>query len=200
MKKLLSSDRILIRFLGLYLISLILLFLSWTVAYYFLPEGLLRGKTLLNSLAGENVASNIMTEFLIIFSLNIFASSIIILGNYILRVKYFSFGYLVPLAWTILYGITLGTNSFAFLMTEKSVPGWRVFLRSGPYEMMAAVLLAVATDCISRNRSNSFFEKSEPIPRAARETMQKENWAAVLISILILATAAYREAYMIFQI
>jgi len=63
-KKLLSSDRILIRFLGLYLISLILLFLSWTVAYYFLPEGLLRGKTLLNSLAGENVASNIMTVFL----------------------------------------------------------------------------------------------------------------------------------------
>jgi len=30
--------------------------------------------------------------------------------------------------------------------------------------------------------------------------MQKENWAAVLISILILAAAAFREAYMIFQI
>ena len=200
MKKLLSNDKIIIRFLGLYLLSLIFLFFSWFIAYYFLPEGLLQGRTSLNNLAGDSKAPSLMIEFFKIFSLNIAASLIIIAGNYILRVKYFAFGYLVPLAWTTLYGITLGTNSFTFTMAEKMAPTIRVFFRSGPYEMMAAVLLAVATDCISINRSNSFFEKSEPIPKFKRGKMEKENWLAVAISILILAAAAFREAYMIFQL
>lgn len=200
MKKLLNSDKIIIRFFGLYLLSMSFLFLSWLIAYYFLPEGLLRGKTPLNNLAGDSAASSLVSEFLIIFSLNIAASSVIVVGNYILRVKYFAFGYLVPLAWTILYGVTLGTNSFTFTMAEKMAPTIRVFLRSGPYEMMAAVLLAVATDCISINKSNSFFEKSEPIPRLKRGKMKPENWLAAAVSILILAAAAFREAYMIFQL
>ncbi|MFP4199398.1 MAG: hypothetical protein ACLFSO_07385 [Halanaerobium sp.] len=200
MKKLLSSNRIVIRFLGLYLLSLIFLFLSWIIAYYFLPEGLLRGKTALSTLAGDSAASSLMIEFFKIFSLNLLAFSLIVLGNYILRVKYFAFGYLVPLAWTIFYGITLGTNSFAIPMVDKMVPSVRVFLRSGPYEMMAAVLLAVATDCISINKSSSFFDKSEPISRLERGTMKRKNWLAVAISLLILAAAVFREAYMIFQI
>ena len=157
MKKLLKSDKIKMRFLGLYLLSLIFLFLSWFIAYYFLPEGLLRGRTALSSFAGDSAASSIILEFFKIFILNTIAFSVIIAGNYILRVKYFSFGYLVPLAWTILYGLTLGTNSFAIPVSEKLAPGWRVFLRSGPYEMMAAVLLAVATDQIAINKSESFF-------------------------------------------
>lgn len=200
MKKILGSDRIIIRFLGLYLLSLILLFLSWFIAYYFLPEGLLRGRTFLNTLAGDAASSSLLIEFFKIFILNIAAFSFIIFGNYILRVKYFAFGYLVPLAWTILYGITLGTNSFTFTMAEKMAPTLRVFFRSGPYEMMAAVLLAVATDCISINSSNSFFEKSEPVLKFKRGKMKKENWLAAFISILILAAAAFREAYMIFQL
>src|SRR6056297_3074978 len=105
-KKLLSSDRIIIRFLGLYL----------------LPEGLLRGKTVLSNLAGEIAASSLMIEFFKIFSLNLLAFSLIVLGNYILRVKYFAFGYLVPLAWTIFYGMILGTNSFAISMVDKMSP------------------------------------------------------------------------------
>ncbi|MFW5897814.1 MAG: hypothetical protein ACOCUG_02480 [Halanaerobium sp.] len=66
--------------------------------------------------------------------------------------------------------------------------------------MIAAVLLAVATDCISINKLSSFFEKSEPIPRLERGTMKRESWLAAAISLLILAAAVFREAYMIFQI
>ena len=200
MKKLLKSDKIRMRFIGLYLLSLILLFLSWLIAYYFLPEALLRGRTALSSLAGDSAASSMLLEFFKIFILNILAFSVIIAGNYILRVKYFAFGYLVPLAWTILYGLTLGTNSFAIPVAEKLAPGWRVFLRSGPYEIMAAVLLAVATDQISINKSESFFQKSEKVTKSERGKMKPNNWLAVIISILILAAAALREAYMIFKL
>ncbi|MGP3777845.1 hypothetical protein ACTWKD_03350 [Halanaerobium saccharolyticum] len=200
MKNLLKSDKIKIRFFGLYLLSLILLFLSWFIGYYFLPEGLLRGRTALSSLAGDSAASSMILEFFKIFILNILAFSVIIAGNYILRVKYFVFGYLVPLAWTILYGLTLGTNSFAILVAEKLAPSWRVFLRSGPYEMMAAVLLAVATDQIAINKSESFFQKSETVAKSKRARLKGRNWLAVIISILILAAAALREAYMIFEL
>jgi hypothetical protein len=199
-KKLLKSDKIKIRFFGLYLLSLFLLFLSWFIGYYFLPEGLLSGRTALSSLAGDSAASSMILEFFKIFILNILAFSVIIAGNYILRVKYFAFGYLVPLAWTILYGLTLGTNSFAIPVVEKLAPSWRVFLRSGPYEMMAAVLLAVATDQIAINKSESFFQKSETVAKSERRKMKPKNWLAVIISILILAAAALREAYMIFEL
>lgn len=200
MKNLLKSDKIKMRFLGLYLFSLILLFLSWFIGYYFLPEGLLGGRTALSSLAGDSAASSMILEFFKIFILNILAFSVIIAANYILRVKYFAFGYLVPLAWTILYGLTLGTNSFAIPVAEKLAPSWRVFLRSGPYEMMAAVLLAVATDQIAINKSESFFQKSETVAKSERRKMKPKNWLAVIISILILAAAALREAYMIFEL
>lgn len=200
MKKLLSSDKIFIRFLGLYLLSVVLLFISWFIAYYFLPEALLKGAIPFSRLAGDSAASSLTIEFLKIFFLNLLASLTIILGNYILKVKYFSFGYLVPLAWTILYGITLGTNSFAVSISARMFPNLKVFLRSGPYEMMAAVLLAVATDCIAVNKSESFWQKSQPIVKAERQSMKKSNWMAVVISLLILAAAAFREAYMIFQL
>jgi len=198
-KNLLKSDKIKIRFFGLYLLSLILLFLSWFIGYYFLPEGLLSGRTALSSLARDSAASSMILEFFKIFILNILAFSVIIAGNYILRVKYFAFGYLVPLAWIILYGLTLGTNSFAIPVAEKLAPSWRVFLRSGPYEMMAAVLLAVATDQIAINKSESFFQKSETVAKSKRAKLKGRNWLAVIISILILAAAALREAYMIFE-
>lgn len=67
MKNLLKSDKIKIRFFGLYLLSLILLFLSWFIGYYFLPEGLLRGRTALSSLAGDSAASSMILEFFKIF-------------------------------------------------------------------------------------------------------------------------------------
>jgi hypothetical protein len=73
-----------------------------------------------------------MIEFFKIFSLNLLAFSFIVLGNYILKVKNFAFGYLVPLAWIILYGVTLGTNSFAISMTARIFPTLKVFWRSGP--------------------------------------------------------------------
>lgn len=199
MKNLLKSDKIIIRFFGLYLLSLILIFLSWLIAYYFLPVGLLRGRMALSNLAGEAAASSLLIEFFKIFIINSVGFSVIIIGNYILRVKYFAFGYLVPLAWTILYGLTLGTNSFDIQMAGKLMPGWRMFMRSGPYEMMAAVLLAVATDKIAINKSESFVEKSVTVAESERGKLTKKNWIAIIVSFLILAAAALREAYMIFS-
>ncbi len=197
MKHFLGNDRVIIRFISLYVLGLVLFFISWTIAYYLLPESILRGFGALGKLAGDKAADSMGREFIQILGLNLIGVSFIIIGNYILRVKYFPFGYLVPLAWMIMYGATLGTNSFSIQLEEAMAPTLAVFSRSGLYEMMAGVLLAVATNSISVNYSESISSKSKPIPKDKRVHLKKEQWIAVGIAILILAGAALREAYMI---
>ena len=78
-------------------------------------------------------------------------------------------------------------------------PSLAVFGRAGLYEMMAAVLFAVATNTISINKSETFFSSSKKVPRAERG-MKKDQWIAVGVALLILAAAAFREAYMIMEV
>ena len=200
MNQLLGNDKIIVRFISLYGLGLVLFFISWSIAYYLLPDGLFRGIGLLGRLAGETSSDTIHREFIMILILNIFGFALIIIGNLILRVKNFSFGYLVPLAWMIIYAVTLGTNSFSIPMETTMAPSLAVFNRSGLYEMMAAVLLAVATNTISINKSETFFTPSKPIPKDKRVPLKKDQWIAVGIAFLILTAAAFREAYMIISL
>ena len=198
MNHLLGNNNIFIRFISLYALGLILFFMSWTIAYYFLPEGLLRNIGQLGRLAGDTAASSLHREFIQILLLNMLGFTFILGSNFILRVKNISFGYLVPLAWMIMYAVTLGTNSFSIPMEATMAPSLDVFGRSGLYEMMAAVLFAVATNTISFNKSETFFTPSKKVPRAER-SMKKEQWIAMSVALLILAAAAFREAYMIME-
>ncbi|AEH60079.1 hypothetical protein Mzhil_0200 [Methanosalsum zhilinae DSM 4017] len=151
---------------------------------------------ILPTLAGDSAADTLASEFATIFLLNMAGFSLILIGNYVLRVGYFGFGGLVPLAWMVLYGVTLGTNSFGIPMAEPMAPSIAVFGRSGLYEMMAAVLLAVSTSTISANYSENFRSSSVPVPKSERK-MDREHWIGAVIAILLLALAAMREAYMI---
>ena len=145
--------------ISLYAIGFILFFMSWTIAYYFLPEGLERNIGQLGRLAGDTAASSLHREFIQILLLN-------------------------------MLGFT-----FSIPMEATMAPSLDVFGRSGLYEMMAAVLFAVATNTISFNKSETFFTPSKKVPRAER-SMKKEQWIAMSIALLILAAAAFREAYM----
>ena len=140
-----------------------------------------------------------MKEFATIFGVNLVGFLAIILGNYILRVRSISFDYLIPLARMIMYGMILGTNSFSLPLAKPMAPTLAVFGRSGLYEMAAAVLLAVATNSISANRSETFRSSSTRVPKQERNSLKPEQWIAVAVSILILAAAALREAHMVMQ-
>ena len=97
----------------------------------------------------------------------------------------------------IMYGVTLGTNSFSIPMDERMAPSLAVFSRSGLYEMLAVTLLATATNTISFNRSETFRSPSKPVPKEERHRMGRGEWIGVGLSILILAAAAAREAKMV---
>ena len=199
MLRYIEHEKIAVRFLSLYLLGLALFFASWTLSYLFLPEGIIRGMLLFTKLAGDETASGLLKEFSTIFGVNLLGLLAIILGNYILRVRSIGFGYLIPLAWMLMYGLILGTNSFSIQLADPLAPTLAVFSRSGLYEMAAAALLAVATNSISANHSETFRSPSSPVPKQERNSLRPEQWVAVAVSILILAAAALREAYMVMQ-
>ncbi|MFO8041985.1 MAG: hypothetical protein R6U25_02180 [Alkalispirochaeta sp.] len=193
----LGSDRLIVRFISLYAMGLVVFFAAWTVSYWILPEGLMSGFGPLNALAGDTAADTLRAEFLTIFGVNLLGLLVVVVANYVLRVRNIGFGYLIPLAWMIMYGLTLGTNSFSIPMDERMAPTPAVFSRSGLYEMMAATLLAAATHSISVNRSETFRSSSQRVPKAERRPLSTGEWVAVGVSVLMLAVAALREAHMI---
>ena len=196
----LGGKSIIVRFMTLYIISLILFVLSWTISYLILPEGIIRGIGILPGMAGNVASETLIKEFLTIFGLNTVGWVLILIGNYILKVKNFSFGYLIPIAWMIMYGIVLGTNSFSISIGQKMAPSFSVLGRSGLYEMMAGVLFAVSTDFITANYSKDLKTSSKLIPKNKREKMKRQNVIGIIISFIILSTAALREAYMIINL
>ena len=196
----LGGKSIIVRFMTLYIISLILFVLSWTISYLILPEGIIRGIGILPGMAGNVASETLIKEFLTIFGLNTVGWVLILIGNYILKVKNFSFGYLMPIAWMIMYGIVLGTNSFSISIGQKMAPSFSVLGRSGLYEMMAGVLFAVSTDFITANYSKDLKTSSKPIPKNQRGKMKRQNIIGIIISFIILSAAALREAYMIINL
>jgi hypothetical protein len=196
----LGEKSIIVRFMTLYIISLILFVLSWTISYLFFPEGIIRGIGILPGMAGMEASETLIKEFLTIVGLNSLGWVLILIGNYILKVKNFSFGYLIPIAWMIMYGIVLGTNSFSISIGQKMAPSFSVLGRSGLYEMMAGVLFAVSTDFITANYSKDLKTSSKPIPKNKREKMKRQNVIGIIISFIILSTAALREACMIINL
>ena len=103
--KYLGHEKVIVRFISLYLLGLTLFFATWTFSYFLLPEGMLGGIGILGRLAGDTAADTVIKEFVLIFSLNLIGFGAVIVGNLILRVQFFSFGYLIPLAWMMLYGV-----------------------------------------------------------------------------------------------
>jgi len=61
--KFLFHDRIIVRFTSLFVIGAILFTLVWYLSYYFLPEGLLRGKTGATIIVGSEAAPTMLEEW-----------------------------------------------------------------------------------------------------------------------------------------
>ncbi len=197
MRKYLQSDSLIQRFLGLAGLGVVLFLAAWTLSYAALPEGILRGRTAAAALAGEEAAGSLLLEFLRIFALNMFMVFVIVAANRILVIHGYPLGYLPPLFMAILYAITLGTNSFLIPLPERMAPTFAVLLRSGPYEILGYILIAVSTFKLPTYRFKRFIPPdSEPIePPPA--FMKSINWVGFGLAISILAAANVYEAYMI---
>ncbi|MFP3897013.1 MAG: hypothetical protein ACLFV5_09315 [Anaerolineales bacterium] len=197
MKRLLCHKVWYIRFLSLLGLGAVLFVLVWTVAYYLLPEGVLRGRSGVATLAGEGAASSFTLEFLRIVAINLLPMGIVLYANRLLLVGGYPLGYLPPLIWALNYAVTLGTNSFSIPLSEPMSPSFAVLGRSGPYEIMAYTLMATATYGISANRFKRLIPPdSEPIePRP--DFSAQVNWLGFALAVGLLIAANPYKAYMI---
>lgn len=199
MKRFLCHEKVIIRFISLYLSALVLFYLAWIISYYFLPEFIMKNFFVSAKMAKETISSSFFQELHHIFILNILGGIIIIGSNYILRVNDIPMGYPIPILWIIFYAILLGTNSFSFSLEQSMRPSLEVFQRSGLYEIMSYILLAAATYPISVNKTESFRKRTEAVPVSQRKLNMNE-WIAVVISFLILLLANSYEVYMIMNL
>ena len=190
--KYLFNDSIIVRFISFFVIGAILFTTVWYLSYYFLPEGIMQGKTGSAIIVGSAVAPTLFEEWGTIVMFNLGALFLIVLINLILYLDRFPLGYVTPLGLITLYAICLGTNSFSIPMAERMAPTLAVLGRGGPYEMTAFMLVAVATYNQSRYALTNNSHHISPVPR-----MSLEQWIGVGLAIALIILAGWREATMI---
>ena len=196
--KYLFNDRIVVRFISLFVIGAILFTAVWYLSYYFLPEGILQGKTGSAIIVGSDAAPTMLEEWGTIVMWNLGALFLVFIVNLIRYLDRFPLGYITPLGMITLYAVFLGTNSFSIPMAERMAPTLAVLLRGGPYEMIAFILVAVATYNQSRfaltedMHSMKDIHRISPVPR-----LSLEQWAGIGLAIALILLAGWREATMI---
>ena len=197
--KFLFNDSIIVRFISLFVVGAILFTVAWYISYYFLPEGILQGKTGSAIIVGSDAAPTMLEEWGTIVLYNLGALLLVVMVNFIRYLDRFPLGYVTPLGLITMYAVFLGTNSFSMPMVEPMAPTLAVLGRGGPYEMTAFILVAVAT----YNQSRIALTKEEihslkdlhrisPVPR-----MSLEQWIGIGLAIALIILAGWREAGMI---
>ena len=103
------------------------------------------GKTGSAIIVGSDVAPSMLEEWGTIVMGNLVALFLIVLVNLIRYIDRFPLGYITPLGLITLYAVFWGTNSFSIPIAERMAPTLAVLGRCGPYEIIAFILVAVAT-------------------------------------------------------
>jgi hypothetical protein len=185
----LADERLPVRFLLLMLLATALFLATWSIAYAFLPEGLLASGSEVRMMGNEEAAATFWAELGFVIARNLPWVVIIALVNLLLG---YPFACLIPLVWVVAYGLILGTNSFAIPLVEPMAPSLAVLKRAGPYEMSAFLLAAAATYPFSRI--------SLPWRKVTEE--KSARLRAILPGLLLagagVVLAAWREVAMMF--
>jgi len=190
--KFLFNDSIIVRFISLFAIGAILFTGVWYLSYYFLPEGIMQGKTGSAIIVGSDAAPTMLEEWGTIVMYNLGALLVIVLVNFIRFRDRFPLGYITPLGLITMYAVFLGTNSFSIPMAEPMAPTLAVLGRGGPYEMTGFILMAVATYNQSRIALTEDIHRISPVPR-----LSLEQWVGIGLAIALILLAGWREAAII---
>ena len=193
-KNWLKNDNVLLRLVILWLICALLFTISWTISYYLLPEGILRGKLLIGKIPVQT--ENIITTFLRIFSFNLFVACGLIVFANLFQVGDTPLGYLVVCSHSIIYGILLGTNSFGILAPTRFAPSLITLLsRSGIFEISAYIAIATATSGLVLWKQKSWRDfHSERVGAPKEWHLNARELIVIALSVILLAFGNLREA------
>jgi hypothetical protein len=201
--KYLVHDKLSIRLMSL-LLSIAVLFVAvWILSYYFLPEGILRGRNIAQLASGEDLlGDSIWLEWFRLFTINLTAMLVFVcLPNLFVDNHGIPLGYATITIMACYFGILLGTNSFAIASGDKIAPTIGIFASSGFYEISAYILAAVSTVTVSKYRIIGHWPKQtmEKLGKVVDRRQMLERNIGLGMAILILFTACGWEAYTISQ-
>jgi hypothetical protein len=192
------------RILWLYGIYTLLFDICFVLAFYFLPEGFMRGSP--QTTAGEVVAKteSFWTQFglILLFNLGIYAV-IAVMANFN-QVKGFPVGYLIPIVLAITQGLIVGTNSFVSdnldrysNVREAMALGKTI----GGVETLGFILVIASTVKYGVYQYRSWWRwsgewKPTKLMNLRDVRLSGQDVICLVLGILLLIIAAYRETVM----
>ena len=190
----LLHDDLLVRFPALLLADAVVLVAAWTLGYLLLPEGLLAGRTGAAVLAGGDLAGgSVALEAVRLLAINLAVVALAIIAPNLIRQAGWPLGYSSLAVITAVFGVTIGTNSFAVSLGGKMPPSLEVFGSSGLYEIAAYALAAAST--VSIVRWQVAGSKAERVPAVSDRGAIRQRNAGVVVALVILVLACAFEAY-----
>ena len=150
--QLLLSRRLAVRYVTLLGLGIVGFILCQTVAYWWLPEGLLRGRSGGALAAGGEATGSFGAEWALIAAFNTTVLFVFyVAANLIRFANGVPLGYVPVILMQCYFGVVTGTNSFTLPFEEgKIAPSFYWLITPGFYELAAYALAAAATYEISR--------------------------------------------------
>jgi hypothetical protein len=146
-RELLLNARLVVRFVVLLALAAAAFLICQTIAYLWLPEGVLRGTTIGAAIAGDEAASSFILEWARVAGWNLLILGLFFVAPNLVRLQSgIPFGYLPAVTLPAFLGIITGTNSFTMTAEAgKIAPSLAWVTHPGFYEIIAYVLAAAAT-------------------------------------------------------
>jgi hypothetical protein len=169
------------------------LVVTWFASYYFLPRGILRD---VFPSAYLPLGNDFLSAFLTIFLFNVVVGCGLIVALNLLSAESIPLGYLYPLIQIILFGIFLGTDSFAVRYGSRFFPSITTLVNGpGFYELTAFVLVAAATARLTLSNQTGWLGGSFiKIKERKQLKLSRSELLTAIVGVSLLLVAAAIEA------
>ena len=195
----LTHDSVFKRVLLLYGLFMLLSNAGYVLAYYFLPEGLLRGSPVQATARVVAASSTFWSTLASTFLMNLGLMLVLSVWLNLIQVRGFPMGYLWPIVAAVLSGVVAGTNSFLLSdLTKVNVrDGMAMSLSIGGLEFLAYILVIASTISIVVYQFSSWTQLRPTKLKNLRDVrLSRAEVLGVIAGITLLFVAAYRETVM----
>lgn len=186
----LCSRRLSVRFATLFSLGVVTFILTQAIAFWWLPEGLLRGRSAGPLVTGDEAADSFMVEWSRIAAFNLAVLLLFYVApNLIRHSNGVPLGYNTVIVMQGYFGIVTGTNSFTMPFEEgKIAPSLHWLATPGFYELAAFALATAATYEISRWQDAKIDGRTrvvrvDPAERASRSPQVRWGLAVAVVAL-----------------
>lgn len=184
---------VLVRLASLSTLGVAINLIAWTVAFNLLPEGALEGVFLSSRLpvAGGSEGGTLLR----ILTVNLLLGCGLVAAANLIRVGRFPLGYLPALAHWGLFGLILGSGSFAVERPARPPSLIALLASRGCWEILAYSIVAAATVGLFLYRQRSWLDWRTRRERTLGEvSLSSLEWGSLVLAAVLLAAANWTEA------